>query len=448
MQSNDFNHKDINYNLSQINLLKDPIKNSRSTLDRTSIASISSETSLTLFNLKHLDAQKNIKEEEIERAIKNFLSFKKPQTPKVQQIFSEATEYLQLLNREEQISSDRLQSRLNQIREELLIKSSYWQTTAELTYGAKVAWRNNARCIGRLFWKELIVKDLRHLQTAEEVFAACVEHLDLGTNNGKIQPIISIFKPGIRILNPFLIRYAGYKQENDRIIGDPASVNFTKLVQNLGWQGKGSAYDLLPLVIHIPGQLPQLFDLPPEVVMEVSISHPEYDWFEELNLKWYALPVVADKELSLGGISYTCCPFNGWYMGSEIGSRNFADSDRYNMLPIIAEKMGLNTNSQMSLWKDRALVELNIAILHSFTKQGITIVDHHTASRQFMQHIKKEAKLGRKVPADWGWIVPPISGSATEVFHQEFNNEFLLPNFVDRSQPNWKNAKNGCPFHS
>lgn len=32
----------------------------------------------------------------------------------------------------------------------------------------------------------------------------------------------------------------------------------------------------------------------------------------------------------------------------------------------VALKMGLDTSSNMSLWKDRALVEVNLAVLHSF----------------------------------------------------------------------------------
>ena len=32
----------------------------------------------------------------------------------------------------------------------------------------------------------------------------------------------------------------------------------------------------------------------------------------------------------------------------------------------IATKMGLDTKKSSSLWKDRALVEVNIAVLHSF----------------------------------------------------------------------------------
>ena len=59
-----------------------------------------------------------------------------------------------------------------------------------------------------------------------------------------------------------------------------------------------------------------------------------YDWFEEFDLKWYALPAVAGMLLEIGGLEFTACPFNGWYMSAEIGSRNLCDSYRYNMLKV------------------------------------------------------------------------------------------------------------------
>ena len=42
-----------------------------------------------------------------------------------------------------------------------------------------------------------------------------------------------------------------------------------------------------------------------------------YDWFEDFDLKWYALPAVANMLLEIGGLEFTACPFNGWYMSAE-----------------------------------------------------------------------------------------------------------------------------------
>ena len=122
-------------------------------------------------------------------------------------------------------------------------------------------------------------------------------------------------------------------------------------------------------------------------------------------------------------------------MSAEIGVRNFGDVKRYNLLPTVAQKMGLNTRSKLSLWQDQALIEVNRAVLYSFTRCGVTLVDHHTASAQFMRHWHREAEAGRMVPADWGRIVPPLSASTTEVFHQEMQNVCLKPNFFPQPVP-------------
>lgn len=373
----------------------------------------------------------------------------------LQILLLEATDYLHLFDREQLLPESQLQERLAQVDRDYRRSRTYWQTEDELIYGAKVAWRNSNRCIGRLLWESLIVRDLRHLATAAEIFAALVEHIEQATNGGSIRSMISIFapdspgQPGIRIWNSQLIRYAGYRQPDGSIVGDPEQVDLTELLGQMGWVGgAGTPFDLLPLAIQMPGQRPQIFELPPEIVMEVPLTHPDYPWFAELGLKWHALPTVSNMRLEIGGISYSAAPFNGWYMSAEIGSRNLGDTQRYNLLPIVAQRMGLSIKSKLSLWKDRALVELNTAVLHSFSKHGVSIIDHHSASSQFIRHTQREEQLGRAVPADWGAIVPPISASATEVFHREYENVCQKPNFFEQPEP-WLKARRsgGCPFH-
>lgn len=332
--------------------------------------------------------------------------------------------------------------RLAQLHTDIAQHGWYWHSPEELTYGARLAWRNSTRCIGRLHWQALQVRDLRHLCRAEDVFQALIEHLVQATNGGKIRPLISIFAPqslnmrGIRIWNPQLIRYAGYRQSDGSILGDPAHVALTEAIQRLGWRpAQQTAFDVLPLVIQMPDAPPRLFELPSEVILEVPLSHPEYPWFAELGLRWHALPVISNMRLEIGGISYPTAPFNGWYMGTEIGARNLGDEGRYHLLPTIAHRMGLDTRSHRSLWKDRALVELNVAVLFSFSRAGVTIVDHHTASRQFVLHQQREHQVGRCVYADWGWIVPPLSASTTPVFHQPYENRELTPNYFVQDIP-------------
>ena len=365
----------------------------------------------------------------------------------------EAEAYLRLFHYECGIQ-DGFILRLTQVQKEVAQHGSWWQTYEELAYGARVAWRNNARCIGRLHWKSLVVRDMRHLSTASDIFEALMEHIRFATNGGKIRSTITVFapqepgRPGIHIWNPQLIRYAGYRQPDGSIIGDPLHVELTRVIQRAGWKGgKGTPFDILPLVIQMPNRPPRIFELPRDIVMEVPLSHPDYSWFEKLGLKWHVLPVIANMRLEIGGISYTAAPFNGWYMGTEIGARNLGDTSRYNLLPLIAEKMGLDTRSDRTLWKDRALVELNVAVLSSFARHGVTVVDHHTASRQFVLHDEMEKRAGRIVPAHWVWLVPPISGSTSPIFHiTHYRKTLLKPNFFYQPAP-WKSDQLFTPLH-
>jgi len=225
--------------------------------------------------------------------------------------------------------------------------------------------------------------------------------------------------------------------ESDGVAGDACPKGGGKHSPGRARRGGERRFDILPLVISTAGGPPGVFGLPSDVVLEVPLSHPRFGWFAELGLRWHAVPVITDMCLEIGGICYPAAPFNGWYMGTEIGARNLADCDRYNQLPEIAARMGLDLNSDRSLWRDQAMVELNVAVLHSFDAAGVTITDHHTESRRFLTHLAREERARRICPADWSWIVPPISGSATEVFHRYYDEADLRPSYVrhDRDLP-------------
>jgi nitric-oxide synthase, bacterial len=269
------------------------------------------------------------------------------------------------------------------------------------------------------------------------VAAESFAHLREATNGGRVRPTLTVFapatpdRPGPRIWNEQLIRYAGYRRSDGTVLGDPHYVGFTNTVREPGWPGgPGSSFDVLPLLVQAPGEPPRLFDVPGDAVLEVPFSHPRYEWFADLGLRWHAVPAIANMCLEIGGICYPAAPFNGWYMGTEIGARNLADTDRYNLLPLIAGRLGLDTADERSLWRDRALVELNLAVLHSFDTAGVTMADHHTESHRFLIHLAREQRAGRITPADWSWIVPPISGAATPVFHRYYDAADLRPNYV------------------
>ncbi|CDQ38801.1 MULTISPECIES: nitric oxide synthase oxygenase [Virgibacillus] len=353
-----------------------------------------------------------------------------------QQLWEEALTFLKQYHSELETSSDDFQLRCNEVKQEIQANGMYRQTYDEIAYGAKLAWRNSNRCIGRLFWERMEVIDARDASTSEEVFTYLIDHINKATNHGKVKPFITIFQPEqyqtgeqpIKIWNHQLLRYAGYETENG-VIGDPASLEFTKQCQKLGWEGKGTSFDILPLVIQVNDQSPQWREIPEEVVTEVPINHPTVDIFAGKNVKWYAVPIISDMRLEIGGLNYVASPFNGWYMGTEIGARNFADEDRYNLLPIVARQLGLSTKHLSTLWKDRALVELNAAVLESYKKAGVSIVDHHTAAKQFEIFEKQEAKQGRVVTGKWAWLIPPLSPATTHIFHKPFDNTTNKPNY-------------------
>jgi nitric-oxide synthase, bacterial len=363
----------------------------------------------------------------------------------------EAEAYLRLFHQERPAAGS-VDARLRQVRAEIAETGTYTHTAEELAYGARVAWRNSSRCIARLYWPTLELRDCRWARTAQDIVAELFAHLRLATNGGQIRSYISVFapstpgRPAARLWNDQLIRYAGYRHA-DGVVGDPHYVDFTTAVTAFGWTGTGGPFDVLPLVVETPDDGPRLFRLPADTVLEVPIDHPEYHWFTELGLRWHAVPAIANMRLEIGGVSYPLAPFNGWYMGTEIGARNLADTDRYNMLGTIAHRLGLHMSSERTLWRDRALLELNRAVLYSFERHRVRISDHHSESRRFLVHLDREQRAGRIVPADWSWIVPPISGSATPVFHRYYQTADLRPNFyLDPAAAELgRHGASGCP---
>ncbi|XP_061202258.1 nitric oxide synthase 3 isoform X2 [Neopsephotus bourkii] len=256
------------------------------------------------------------------------------------------TQYYVSLRRE---NSPAHTQRLREVEAAIAASGTYQLLEPELVFGAKQAWRNAARCVGRIQWNKLQVFDARDCANVGEMFSFLCTHIQYATNRGNIR----------------------------------------------------------------------------------------LEWFEELGLRWYALPAVSNMLLEIGGLEFPAAPFNGWYMSSEIGTRNLCDSHRYNLLPEVALRMGLDTRTTSSLWKDKAAVEVNIAVLHSYQVAKVTIVDHHAATESFVKHMENELRTRGGCPADWVWIVPPISGSLTPVFHQEMVNYQLCPTF--RYQPDaWK----------
>jgi nitric-oxide synthase len=334
-----------------------------------------------------------------------------------------------------------LAGRLAQVRTDVARTGTYTHTRNELTWAVRAAWRHAARCSGRDKWRTLRVRDRREVSSPQEVAAETVAHLAEATGGGHVRSYITVFAPdlpgvpGPRILNGQAVRYAGYRHPGG-ITGDPANADLTDLAVKLGWEGGGGRFDILPLVVAGPDGQPHLFDVPRSAVLEVAVTHPDFGWFADLGLRWYAVPVITDMYLEAGGIRYPCAPFNGWYQAStEVGVRNFGDADRYDMLPAVARGMGLDMSSRSTFWPDRAVVELAVAVHHSFRAAGVMVTDHQSELQRFARFAELEQGAGRDWCADWSWIVPPISGSTTPVYRQSYPQAELKPGFARHPDP-------------
>ena len=205
--------------------------------------------------------------------------------------------------------------------------------------------------------------------------------------------------------------------------------------QLLGWKGKGTQFDFLPMLISGSDGQPRYYDLPDRLCMEVKIRHPTIEAITNLGLKWFGLPGVSSMMFECGGLQFPGAPFAGWYQGTEVASRDFLDPQRYDLLNTIGEAMGLDMSTNTSLWKDEVALELNKAVLSSYKEAGVSIVDHHTMADQFVSHLQEETKVRGGCPADWVWIVPPQAGSLVSTFHQEMINYHLSPSYEYQDKP-------------
>ena len=127
-------------------------------------------------------------------------------------MLNEAKNFIQTMYTELNYKPEVITQRLIEVENEINQTGTYYHTQQELEYGAKMAWRNSNRCIGRFYWQSLTVKDAREIDREQDFINTIENHIVQATNNGKIKPYITIFHPEHppRIYNNQLIRYAGY----------------------------------------------------------------------------------------------------------------------------------------------------------------------------------------------------------------------------------------------
>ncbi|XP_017772421.1 PREDICTED: nitric oxide synthase, salivary gland-like [Nicrophorus vespilloides] len=66
-------------------------------------------------------------------------------------------------------------SRLEQVEKEIETTGGYELSETELIYGAKLAWRNSVRCIGRIQWSKLQIVPQPDRQSRREVLQPIIQ---------------------------------------------------------------------------------------------------------------------------------------------------------------------------------------------------------------------------------------------------------------------------------
>ena len=292
-----------------------------------------------------------------------------------------------------------------------------------LTWIARHAWRMADRCVGRSGWKSLIVRDRTGLTDPDEIVADLEEHLRLTTNGGRIRPLASIYHPSIRFRAEQLIRYAG----------DPQYAGYAATCRRLGWRGNGDPFDILPVIFELPDGTLHLASLDRNVILEVPILHPTLSVVRQAGLRWHAAPVISNMLLRNDGRHWPCV-FGGWYATDEIAGRDLAPERRFNLLPMVAETLGLSRDPHVEpLWKDLALAELHRAVVDSFRKAGVMFSTPQQEANRFRRHVDREHAVGRPTPTDRTWLMPatnPVLCSTDEIAEYDAPEPDADPQYV------------------
>lgn len=323
---------------------------------------------------------------------------------------------------------------------ETRLGGNWTQTYEELEFGIRRAWRNARKCIARNHAEELKLCDLRSVTSSEDMARELLRNAVEAFSEGRIEPTAFVFPPrvigsrGPMIWNNQILDFAGYEMEDGTILGDPANVDLTNAIIDLGWtppQPRGR-WNLLPLVTMAEGDKPAMMEIPAPLSKLVDIIHPQFPSVAALNLKWKATPALTRLGFDIGGVQYTAAPFIGWFMDAEIGVRDLADTFRYNVLPDIVQAMGMTEGKyvhgidsfddlpeyEQLAMLSRAQSELNYAVQWSFNQAGVTMTDSLTASKKWCKFDDEfSEKHGYRLPADPYWLAPP-QGSIIPVWHR------------------------------
>ncbi|KAF9465429.1 nitric oxide synthase [Collybia nuda] len=362
---------------------------------------------------------------------------------------------------------------IRETKEPGMVGGNWTQTPEEVEFGLRRAWRNSRKCIMRSHCEDLKLCDLRTVTSSAKMAVELIKALSKAFNDGNILPTAFVFPPrtpnnrGPMIWNDQLLTFAGYESEDGSILGDPKNAQFTKDAIELGWvpPKNKTRFDLLPVIVMAEGDLPVIVELPANLSRLIQIRHPQYPQMDELDLKWAAFPALSRLGFDIGGVQYTATPFIGWFMEAEIGTRNLADSFRYNVLPDVVKALGLAKHALVDVdsfedlpeYEKLALLslaqtELNYAVQHSYIREKVTMSDSLTASMKFSRYDDEfQKKHGYRLPSDPFWVAPP-QGSIIPVWHRgaapNYQPKPMICRHVQEPAKAWKREKSSWPLSS
>ncbi len=107
----------------------------------------------------------------------------------------EARAFLSTFHAESGRGTSAFKKRWAEVRRSLGKTGTYRHTEEELAFGARVAWRNHGRCIGRIYWESLEVVDCREVSEPAAMMDRMCSHMRETLGDGRIRSMISVFAP-------------------------------------------------------------------------------------------------------------------------------------------------------------------------------------------------------------------------------------------------------------
>ena len=240
-------------------------------------------------------------------------------------VVAEATEFRESLHAERQLPG--LAARLAEVREEIALTGSYRHTREELVYGARVAWRQSVVCgagpVGG------VAGDRRHVTTAAGIAGELSAHLAAGDNGGRIQSVITVFapdRPGVgpraRIWNDQLVRYCGYLRDDGGVVGDPGAGGDGAGGPPVGVAAAAGAGSVRPVAVGDPDGARVAVGVAGAAGVGAG-GGVESSGSPVVRGSDAALACASGDQcgtrLRIGGVDYSCAPFNGHYWVTRSG---------------------------------------------------------------------------------------------------------------------------------